>query len=471
MSTVLAKLEDLVKALELGSFNAAPGSLVQGSALQVEDVSPVMHNVCFQDKHIKLQKEIKVDKAKGQLIQFNRQISYGSAFNGMAQAEGQVGQEETSDFVRAVVPMAYYSHIRRVTIAANMAETHDGTKAEDREAEAAAKLMAGTIERDLFLGKDDFSNAGVFDGSIAAMPDRLPNMVGLGVQIRQSDAQLNTHDLMFEAFGGNLSNIISGGGVLTQSMIEDAWIRGVMNHGDADDLYVDPLVLSAYSKNTYLTAASQRVVLSNSSQDLVGGADVSRQSVSGGVVKVHASRFLSAQTRPERSRATSPAAPTIAVGGGTGHAAGGALAAGAYTYFATAVNELGESVKSADLTITCLVNEKIMIDLGAVTNARFFNVFRSPVGGTSAQAKLVGKVKVAASGATAFTDLGNRIQGGITGFLVDHESMGMKELSPYSRLKLAVTSLNIPEASFRFCCLAVWTPRTNVVIDNLVGSL
>jgi len=38
----LAQLQGLVKALEAGGYNAAPGTLVQGSALQVEDLSPVM---------------------------------------------------------------------------------------------------------------------------------------------------------------------------------------------------------------------------------------------------------------------------------------------------------------------------------------------------------------------------------------------------------------------------------------------
>src|SRR5271167_1546630 len=155
---VLNKIEELMKALELGSYNAAPSTLEQGSALQVEDVSPVMHVVTFGDQHIKLQKELKVSKTKGQLVQFNRQLSYGN-FGGSAQSEGQVGPEETSDIIRAVVPMVYYSHIRRVTIAAQMAETQDGVKAEDREAQSAARKLAGDIEFDLFLGKSGFSNA------------------------------------------------------------------------------------------------------------------------------------------------------------------------------------------------------------------------------------------------------------------------------------------------------------------------
>ena len=70
-------LESLVKTLEAGSYNSAPGQLVQGSALQIEDLSPVMHNVTFDDSHIKLQKLFTIKKAKSLLVQFNRQLSYG----------------------------------------------------------------------------------------------------------------------------------------------------------------------------------------------------------------------------------------------------------------------------------------------------------------------------------------------------------------------------------------------------------
>jgi len=48
--------------------------------------------------------------------------------------------------------------------------------------------------------------------------------------------------------------------------------------------------------------------------------------------------------------------------------------------------------------------------------------------------------------------------------------MAMKELSPYSRMKLAVTDLSLPEAHFRFCTLAVMQPRKNVLLDNLIGA-
>jgi hypothetical protein len=466
MSAILNKIEDLIKALELGSYNAAPGSLVQGSALQVEDVSPVMHNVTFSDQHIKLQKEVKSSKTKGQLYQFNRQLSYGF-FGGAAQAEGQVGQEETSDYIRATVPMCYYSHVRRVTIAANMAETQDGVKAEDREANAGAKWLAGNIEFDLFLGKDNFSNSGVFDGNPLAVPNQLPNMMGLGVQVRESDTQTNTQDLMFEAYGSGLSNIISVGGTVTQGNIEDGWIRGVMNMGTADRMFTDPLVLSAYNKAAY--ASKERFNLGSTAQEPVTGVDVRRQAVSGGVVSIEPSRFLSAQTKPKRARASSPGAPTISLGQA---GAGTTLVLNdVYKYFVTAENELGESLASATSSITINANGRqvtVTITPGTGTS-RFFRVFRSDANGSVLKA--IGQVKNSGAATTAFLDLNNRLPGGLTSFLCQMDTMEIKELAPYSRLKLAVIQLDVPEAHFRFATLACFEPRKNILLDNCKGSL
>ena len=162
MNSLVENLQGLVKALEAGQYNAAPSSLVQGSALQIEDLSPVMQNVTYSEKHIKLQKVLKVENVKSTLAQFDRQLSYGQ-FGGSAQLEGAVGMEETSDFVRVVVPMAFYSHTRTVTVVSTLVATVDGKKSDERAAEDAAKKLAGDVEFDLFRGKADFSNAGIFD--------------------------------------------------------------------------------------------------------------------------------------------------------------------------------------------------------------------------------------------------------------------------------------------------------------------
>lgn len=466
MATLIEKLDDLVKALEAGNYNAAPDTLRQGSALQVEDCSPVMANVTFTDKHIKLQKDLSVKSVKSTFIQFNRRLSYGT-FGGHATVEGAVGSEQTSDYVRVGVPMAFYSEVRRTTMASNMVKTQTGEKPEDLEAEAAALNLAADIEFDLFQGKAHFSNAGVFDGNPNAIP-ALPNMMGLDTQIRQSDIQTNTQDLMFESFGSGLSVVVPGGGVLGQAMVEDAAVRSAMNHGSADKLYVDPLVLSAYNK---LVLGKERIIVAGSPTESTGG-DLRRQWVAGGTVRIEASRFLSGKTSSLRARNGTPSAPTL---GNFLHPAGGTsfLTTQSYLYYVTGENELGEGPRSANLTcdlVGATNGDAITFDITPAigTVAKFFNVYRSASGGTSCQ--FVGRVINSGAATTLFTDLNNKIPAFVTGYLVQDDTMEIAELAPYSRMKLAVSDLSDPEAHFRFCCLKVTEPRKNVLVENLSGS-
>ncbi len=468
MSTALDNIQALVKALEAGGYDAAPSKLVQGAALQVEDLSTVLYNTTFEDKTIKLQKMLGVTSCKSTLAQFDRQLSYGH-FGGSAQLEGNVGIEATSDFVRVTVPMCFYSHTRRVTLASTLVTTVDGKKSDERAASDAAKKIAADVEFDCFRGCADFSNSGVFDGNPLAMPAVMANIRGVDLQIRQSDVLRNAQDLMFNEYGSDESVVISGGGALTQDIVEDASVRSAMNHGSADMLVVDPKVLSNYNKIVF---GKERIILAGSAQDATGG-DLRKQWVSGGTVQVEASRFLSGKTRPADALPQGPTAPvscsvasTTVAGVSTAF-----VAAQVYQYFATTGNEVGESRKTAAASGTVVATGDaldVTITHPGSGTARWFNVYRSPAGGTAASAKYIGRVNVAAgAGTTVFRDLGNKQPGFVTGFLLEADTMELKELAPYSRLKLAQTDLSLPEAHFRFVTLACTLPRKNVIVDNL----
>lgn len=464
---LIKTLENLVKTLEAGSYNAAPSTLVQGSALQMEDLSPVMHNVCWDDSHIKLQKLFAVKKAKSLLVQYNRQLSYGR-FGSSARREGYVGDVQVGDYIRAVVPMCFYSHMRRVTIAANMVEAFDGEKAEDREADNAAELIAGDVEFDSFKGKADFSNAGVFDGNPLAIAE-LPNMLGLDVQVRQSDALLNTQDLMFASYGSNKSVVLAKNGSLDQPIVEDAAVRSRMNHGKADLLLVDPEVLSGYNKAVALgtgTNAIQRIVLAGTAQD-ASGADLRRQWVSQGTVTLEDSRFLSGKTSPLRPSIGSPAAPAFTAQP-TATGSNGVIPAASYRYLVTAENERGESPGTLSNSVAVSAGNRVEMTLTAQAGVVYFNVYRAlGASATAASARYIGRVKQAASGNTVFTDLGNKLPAFVTGYLIQKDTWGFHELAPYSRLKLAMSDLSVPEAHFRFLTLCGYQPRKNVICDNL----
>jgi hypothetical protein len=363
-----------------------------------------------------------------------------------------------------------------------MVNTVDGKDASERAATSAAKKIAADVEFDLFRGKEAFSNAGVFDGNPSSIAP-LPNILGLGEQIRQSDSHRNAKDLMFGEYGSDETVVIQGGGitssttvpgygshgtgVLTQANIEDAAVRSAMNMGNADRLILDPKTLAAYNK---LAFEKERIILAGSPQD-ASGADLRRQWVSGGTVQLEASRFLSGKTRAQASRTGAPTVGTLsAAATDNSGTPAGTLATGTYVYTVTAVNEIGESasVTATDGVVAAGPDSvNVTITHGTVANALYFNVYRSDVGGSTV--KWVGRVLKSTAATTVFVDKGNKLPGFVTGYLIQGDTMEVRELSPYSRLKLAVTDLSIPEAHFRFLTLTVPQPRKNVLIDNLKG--
>jgi len=466
MTDAMQQFTDMMKALDAGFPSAAPDKLVGGPALQIEDLSNVMEVVTVENKQLSLQKKISVTDCKSTLAQFDRQLSIGQ-FGGGAQMEGNLGPEDTSDYVRITVPMCYYSKTGRVTIASTMVATVDGKKSDERSAADRALTIACDIEFDSYRGLADFSNGGVFDGNPLTIP-ALANIHGVDLQVRQSDFQVNSRDLMFAEYGSDDTVVIQIGGVLTQDKVEDMSVRSALNFGDAKTLRVDPVSLSAYNK---LTFGKERIILAGSPQDATGG-DLRRQWVSGGTVSVEASHFLRGKAQPARPRAhtNAPLAPTFDTTTVPPAGSGSALSATTYTYYVTAGNETSESRASASATAAPTAGQNVTLTItpnGSGGTARFFNVYR---GATAATARFIGRVANSGAATTAFVDSGNKLPGFVTGFLVDESTMEYRQLSPYSRLKLAQADLSMPEAHFDFRCLAIKRPRYNVIADNIRGQ-
>jgi hypothetical protein len=457
-------LQALMKALEAGMPSAAPGQRTQGAALQNIDMSPVMQNVCFSESQIKLQKTLSVKPVKSTLHQFRRQLSYGT-FGGSAQYEGGVGEDSTSQYVDATVPMAFYSETRRVTEAAKEVSAFDGVAADDRVAQDAALKIAGDIEFELWQGQSNFSNAGVFDGNpLLAQAANMPGMVGIDQQVRQSDSQANTQDLMFASYGSDQTVVLSVNGTLSQSIVDDAAVRSAMNMGDAHRLLVDPIALNGYNK---IAHAKERIMLSGSAQE-ASGANLRTQWTSSGPVSIESSRFLSGKTRPDAARLSNPLSAPAATAA-DGGANGTPLAAAAYTYYVTAQNVRGESMPSQPTTVTlAAAGNKATITITAVGGAQMYNVYRSSAGGSAATAKHIGKTP---ANQLVFTDLGNRSPGSVTGFLIEEKTMAIAELSPFKKYEMARADLSEVNAFARMLCLAVYQPRKNVLLENITGQL
>lgn len=471
MATVIDKLNDISKALEAGIAVGPPGTLTQGAALQKEDLSPVMNVVTFQEKHLKLSKLIPIEKATQTLIQFDRTLDYG-IFGGSGTLEVSAGQENTGTYVRGIVPMAFYADRRVVTFTAQAVQTFDGKKNLERETQNAALKLAADVEFDSFRGKADFSNAGVFDGNPAAMPDIMPGMMGIDPQVRQSDNLQNTQDLMFAEYGSSASVVIAVGGTISQSNIEDGALRSANNFGEADKIYLSTDALASYNKLIY---SNVRYVFSGPGSEIKNsGASLGQQWTSNGPVELESSNFLRGKTNPPlKLSSLAPSAPTFAGGVATGTTA--FLNGQVYTYYVSASNEAGESAKSANAALTLTANgQQVSITISAAGSgqtARWFNVYRSAASTVlqtaNASMKFIGRVKAASSGATTFLDLGNKTPGGTTGFMLDKRGLEFHELIPFTSEEMAVVDTAHRRLFYRQLCLAVKMPRFNVLFDSL----
>ena len=465
---LLSTLTDLKKALEGGQYNAAPGSLTQGAALQKENLEKFMQDVCLQEKSLKLVKMLDKESTKAMNVQFDRTLSYG-ILGGSAVKEGQVGPQETPNWVRIYVPMCYYAFWGQLTDQAREVATFDGKKNDVRMAETAAKKLAIDIEYDSFKGWADFSNSGVFDGNPVATPlGQLYNMHGVDLQVRQSDSQINSQDLMMAEFGSSESVVIQCGTTLKQEQVQDASTRSAMNSGEADVLLIDPKTIGAYNKLSYNW---QRIVLGGSAQD-ASGADLRKQFTSQGTVSVEQSRLLAGKTQGNQVRDNAPTAPTlVAAVSSTGAATPTTFVAGdTYIYKASGGNWTGEGVlvaaASASVTATGDIFT-VTITHGGSNTASFFYVYRSDANGTTV--KYIGRVKTSTAATTAFIDLNNRVPGFVTGYLCQFDTMGLKEMQGFSSEKMAKIQLAETTAFTQWLTLCVYQPRKNVILDSLIG--
>lgn len=457
--------EDLLKALEAGGINVAPGALVQGGALQSRDLSEVMQIATFNDSKIKMQKLLDVTPHKSTLVEFTRQLDYGQ-IGGSATFEGQTGADETSTYNKYVVPMAYYAHTRRYTLPSELVNTFDGMKPESRVEKDAAMKLAGDIEFHIFRGKADYSNAGAFDGNPLAGNPYEAGIEGIDVQVRQSDFNEEATDLYLSEYGGDVSVVFDQeGSTLTQDVVEDIFSRAQLTNGDIDSLHLDPIAHAGYNKISHV---KERIVLAGSPQSATG-ASLREQFVADGVIKVSSNRFLAAKTSvPARSRAGAPAAPSfVAAQAGSTTSF---LAPEVYQYAVSAANDVGESQLSAVTGVTIAVNgNQVNLTITPVASAdvKWFNVYRSLAGET--RVYFIGRVANSRAATTVFNDLNAKRPNATTGFAVTNMSMHLKELAPFSSKDLAITDLSTPKVFYRFVQLAVPLPRFNFLVDNITG--
>lgn len=445
------EVEELQKALSISQNygTTAPGSLVNGSALAVEDLDRTLKLVTNGMEHLKLWKDIIKDKCSQVVGEYNVQNSYGeevSPFFSM----GSTPQQTDSAYDREIYQVKYLGTYGQVQHNLTLIQAAHGPVVA-REVKNKTVELLSRNERAMFEA-DSSINSLEYDGIDA-------QIVAKG----DSSQYKSTAFAGYESAGADESVIIDVRGAFDDEVAEDMALKNVNNFGMAMDCYMGTDVHSSFSKAFF---AKQRTVPGN-------------VLTSGNRVKEHSGtldfRFKpSLFNRPRKSflavAISASAAPTTANGASPADADSefAGADAGNYSYRISAVYVDGETLASTAETIAVSAGDKVTTEITFVGSPLYFNVFRAPVG-TILGHEFIGRIVKGVSGAAHDIDFNSNQPGKAKAYLLmnDIDVLCFKQLGSLIKYDLAVT-----DTSYKWLQLLYGTPlvsaaRKNVIAKNL----
>lgn len=467
--------EDLAKTLTLGHANGlnAPGSLVGGAALQMESIDGTLKSVTFDASHLQLWPAIPQDRAYSLVEQYNRSNSYGDGGSVFVPEAGSPAMND-SDYSRHAQKVVFMATRRGVSLPSTLVRMNVAGDIESREAQAGTLWILERLERALYKGQADFSNAGEFDGAISAIPAKIQNLElsGLEAQIRQGDADYSATVRAMEGYGGAESVIRDVRGVMDESSFEDLANILVQNFGRPSEVHMAPKAISDFIKQFY---PKERVMQLGVLEGRAGYV-VKTMSTTAGDIALKANVFLRAKETPksQNDRDGVPGAPASV--SASQQAGMSKLKSGdKHTYTVASCNEQGEGAavaSSAQITVAADGNEVRLAIASPAGGAgvTHYAVYRTAKSGAGTP-KFIGYV--ARSGATTtFVDRGAKIEGAMSAYMLDMnaDTLVWKQLAPLTRINLAQLSLAKEFLLFLAGALIVFKPRMLGVYQNIDRS-
>ena len=478
--------EELLKTLQVGhGYLGAPTQLVGGGALGVESIDGTLKSVTYDATNLVMWPSISQDRAYSLVEQYVRTNSYGDGGSPYIPESGSPVMND-AEYNRHAQKVMFFSTRRGVSLASTLVRQNFGNDIESLETQNGTLWLLEKIERELYKGNGDYSNAGSFDGSVAAIPIKMQNLNlnGTEQQIRSGNQDFAAQARAFDGYGGDQSVILSkDGDILNESDMETEANVLVENFGRPSELHLPPKQLSDFIKQFFPKERVNQLGVESGR----AGYIVREMVTTAGGIQLRPNIFL----KPKQSKKANadrqgvPGAPallenaaTLSVVFGSGNtidqsALSSKLKAGdIYQYEVTAVNEQGEgsaSVVSVAVTIATDGNGVTfkIDDPSAGNQPTHYAVYRTGNLGTGPRA-FIGYV--ARTGAkTSFTDLGNRAPGAATAYMMDMrpEVMIWRQLSPLLKINLAAISTAKEFLLWLSGALILFAPRKSGIIENI----
>jgi hypothetical protein len=433
-------------------------------ALVEESLDSVLKIITAKENSFKFWPSISIGTATQTTEGYMRKIAYGDNSNAYV-AEGGVGQEEDSVYVRDAQKLAIFSKSRSITYIATKVKTSIGDLQVEQQKDATMSILK-TVERDLYWGHSYFVNSnGEATGSVADLPPSSIEMSGLLSQVMKGDKDSQFIAQDFSGFSTQEESVVKDleGAALTQDNFEDGMVVVQNNFGMADKAHAAPAVISSFVKTFYPQFRSAPGL---SGQTV--GYDVSSVMTSAGKLELVSNVFLSPRGKVLPG-ASSPKAANV--GGitlaGAAAGSGSKLLAGNYHYAVTLVNDFGESAPIyTSVAVAVADGQKVTLTLtGAVpSGVKYIRVYRSAASGSAASAQFIQCCRLG----SPFVDAGFKLPGlgEVYMFKNSSETLEFKQLIPLTKIALAVTTSAFPSMFIMCGGLFVFAPRWCYILRN-----
>ena len=473
-----AQAEELAKTMTIGHANGlnAPGNLVGGAALQMESIDGTLKSVTYDASHLVLWPSIPQDRAYSLVEQYVKTNSYGDAGSVFVPEAGSPAMND-SDYNRANQKVVFMATRRGVSLPSTLVRMNFGGDIEGREAQAGTLWMLERLERAMYKSHADFLDAsGEYTSNIASIPSKIQNLelAGMEHQIITGQSDFTNQIRAFEGYGAS-SSVVSDlrGEVIDEGSIEDLANILVENLAHPSDLHMQPKNLSDFIKQFY---PKERVNVMGV-LDGRAGYVVKTMSTTAGDIGLKANVFLRPKQTPKQQndREGVPSAPaSVAVAAQA--AAGSNLAANdKYVYVVTACNEQGEgaSVAQSAQSTVAADGDGVKLTIASPAGGKtptHYAIYRTSKAG-SGTPQFIGYIKRAGA-TTTFIDLGRKVQGAATAYLLDMNAdiLVWKQLAPLTRVNLAQLSLSKEFILWLAGCLIVFKPRALGMFQNIAQA-
>lgn len=449
-----AELADLNKALTVG--NQSP-RMVGGAPLQAQSLETTLRYLTFTTEHIQLWKDLPKTPAFSTNVEFTVATNYGAEVGGFV-TDGDPGQVIDGNYERRNAFIKFLALQGEVVHSTLLTRPAHGDVMAIKTREVTTALLK-ILEQALFFARQDI-NPQAFDGFDQIL--RKDSLLG--------DANPNTPNIL------DLR-----GGPLTTDYVEAAQNTIVEATGRGSVLYMASKALSSISTQYQ---QKERVPLPTASEGYAVGTPVKQYNSSGGPIYFKTNYFLRsgkvngkklAPTSASSTRA--PTAPTLAVAPSTPASPSLFVAAdaGAWNYVATAVNNWGESAKSASIAQTLVAAGDIftatVTDGGGSFPATGYNLYRVKTAGAGAGKEefLYSVVRVGAAATSVFIDTNRYLPGTSRAYLfqMNTEAVNIYQLAPMMKIAMATQALSVRWAQCIYLVPVLYALGRLVIFDNV----